>query len=109
MVVANGAWMNELLPIPVASCKGQMLSLRPQPGQSALLHLLTDGPHHSSSNSSLPAMATVLTSGASWCCPPGTPPPLSRVLFGDGCYIIPKTDGRIVVGATVEDGIMDRR
>lgn len=105
--MANGAWMNELLPIPVASCKGQMLSLRPQPGQSAL-QLLIDGCHYSS-NSSVSAMATLLTSGASWCCPPGTPPPLSRVLFGDGCYIIPKTDGRIVVGATVEDGIMDRR
>jgi glycine/D-amino acid oxidase-like deaminating enzyme len=31
------------------------------------------------------------------------------VLFGDGCYIIPKADGRIVVGATVEDGVMDQR
>lgn len=28
---------------------------------------------------------------------------LHRVLYGDGIYIVPRRDGRIVVGATVED------
>eukprot|EP00968_Pinguiococcus_pyrenoidosus_P010447 scaffold825_cov249-Pinguiococcus_pyrenoidosus.AAC.42 len=27
---------------------------------------------------------------------------LDRVLFGDSCYVVPKTDGRIIVGATSE-------
>jgi thiazole synthase len=64
VVVATGAWMNKLLPLPVQPCKGQMLALRPPPGQV----------------------------------------PLSRVIFAESCYIIPKRDGRIVVGATVEPG-----
>jgi thiazole synthase len=35
---------------------------------------------------------------------------LSRGLFSDDCYIIPKLDGRIVVGATVEpEAGFDRR
>jgi len=65
-VVANGAWMNRLLPVPMAPIKGQMLSLRPV-GK-------------------------------------GQPSPLSRVIFADNCYLIPKADGRIIVGATVEPG-----
>lgn len=28
---------------------------------------------------------------------------LERVIVGDGCYIIPRADGRLLVGATVED------
>ncbi len=66
VVVANGAWMNRLLPVPIAPIKGQMLSLRPV-GK-------------------------------------GQPSPLSRVIFADNCYLIPKADGRIIVGATVEPG-----
>lgn len=68
VVLANGAWMQKLLPLPVFPVKGQMLSVR---------------------------------------VPEGTTP-LSRVLFCDGCYIIPKLDGRIVVGATVEEGVFDK-
>ncbi|MEL6321435.1 MAG: glycine oxidase ThiO [Cyanobacteria bacterium J06626_14] len=28
--------------------------------------------------------------------------PLKRILFGDGCYIVPRLDGRILIGATME-------
>lgn len=35
---------------------------------------------------------------------PQNAPPLQRVLFGPGIYIVPRRDGRIVVGATVEPG-----
>jgi glycine oxidase len=33
----------------------------------------------------------------------GSQQPLQRVLYGDECYIIPRDDGRLLVGATVED------
>lgn len=39
--------------------------------------------------------------------PPGSPPPLSRVLYAQDTYIVPKADGRIIVGATVEPGRYD--
>ena len=32
-----------------------------------------------------------------------SPPPLQRVLFGDEIYIVPRQDGRIVIGATSEE------
>jgi glycine/D-amino acid oxidase-like deaminating enzyme len=35
------------------------------------------------------------------------PPILSRVLFAQDTYIVPKADGRIIVGATVEPGTYD--
>ena len=63
-VLATGAWSQDLIPVPVVPCKGQMMSLLP--------------PAHASDR------------------------PLSRVLFGDGIYIVPRQDGRIVLGATVE-------
>ncbi|EWM29369.1 glycine oxidase [Nannochloropsis gaditana] len=69
VVVANGAWMNRLLPVPVGPVKGQMLSLRPKKGE---------------------------------------PNPLTRVIFAENCYLIPKADGRLIVGATVEAGQWDR-
>ncbi|KAL7551753.1 hypothetical protein ACHAWF_014934 [Thalassiosira exigua] len=68
VVVANGSWMRQLLPVPVTPHKGQSLSLR---------------------------------------MPRGAPPILSRVLFAQDTYIVPKSDGRIVVGATVEPGRYD--
>ncbi|KAL3807082.1 hypothetical protein ACHAXA_002108 [Cyclostephanos tholiformis] len=68
VVVANGSWMRQLLPLPVTPHKGQSFSLR---------------------------------------MPPGVPPPLSRVLFAQDTYIVPKSDGRIIVGATVEPGRYD--
>lgn len=68
VLVANGAWMRQLLPVPLEPHKGQSLSLR---------------------------------------MPPDRPPLLRRVLFAQDSYIVPKADGRIVVGATVEAGSYD--
>lgn len=68
LVVANGAWMRHLLPLPVTPHKGQSLSLR---------------------------------------MPSDAPPVLSRVLFAQDTYVVPKADGRIIVGATVEPGRFD--
>mmetsp|Transcript_28208 Transcript_28208/g.43241 ORF Transcript_28208/g.43241 Transcript_28208/m.43241 type:complete len:723 (-) Transcript_28208:769-2937(-) len=67
-LIANGAWMRQLLPVPIESHKGQSFSLR---------------------------------------MPPDQPPILRRVLFAQDSYIVPKADGRIVVGATVEAGSFD--
>ena len=68
VLVANGAWMRNLLPVPIEAHKGQSLSLR---------------------------------------MPRDRPPLLRRVLFGQDSYIVPKADGRIVIGATVEAGSFD--
>ena len=65
-VLAAVSWSSQLMPLPVRSVKGQMLSLRmPQK-----LH---------------------------------QPFPLQRVLFGDDIYLVPRQDGRLIVGATVEE------
>jgi len=68
VVVANGSWMRNLLPVPITPHKGQSFSLR---------------------------------------MPKDTEPILSRILFAQDTYIVPKSDGRIVVGATVETGTFD--
>ena len=68
IVVANGSWMRNLLPVPITPHKGQSFSLQ---------------------------------------MPSDTEPVLSRVLFAQDTYIVPKADGRIVVGATVEVGSFD--
>ena len=68
VLVANGAWMRNLLPVPIEPHKGQSISLR---------------------------------------MPSDAPPMLRRVLFAQDTYIVPKADGRIVVGATVEAGSYD--
>jgi thiazole synthase len=68
LLVANGAWMRNLLPVPLEPHKGQSLSLR---------------------------------------MPKDRPPILRRVLFAQDSYIVPKADGRIVIGATVEAGSFD--
>ena len=39
--------------------------------------------------------------------PKNQPPLLKRVLFAQDSYIVPKADGRIVIGATVEAGSFD--
>lgn len=36
-------------------------------------------------------------------------PALSRVLWGEGCYVVPWTDGTVLIGATVEDVGFDER
>lgn len=68
VLVANGSWMRNLLPVPIEPHKGQSISLR---------------------------------------MPPDSPNMLRRVLFAQDTYIVPKADGRIVVGATVEAGSYD--
>lgn len=40
---------------------------------------------------------------------PGTPRPLSRVVLADGRYLIPRRDGRILVGSTLEHQGFDKR
>ncbi len=65
-VLATGAWSNQLLPLPVAPKKGQMLSVK-----------ATQNSQH--------------------------PLPLQRVLHGSDVYLVPRRDGRILIGATVED------
>ena len=70
VLLANGAWMRNLLPVPIEPHKGQSLSLRMPTGTNS-------------------------------------PPLLRRVLFAQDSYIVPKADGRIVIGATVEAGSFD--
>lgn len=70
-VLATGAWLNELLPVPVRPKKGQMLSVQ-----------VPLSPYSGGSIEGLP---------------------LQRVLFGSEAYIVPRRDGRILIGATVED------
>jgi glycine oxidase len=38
-----------------------------------------------------------------------TGPPISRVLWSEFCYVVPWTDGTVLVGATVEDAGFDQR
>ncbi|WP_071515112.1 glycine oxidase ThiO [Geitlerinema sp. PCC 9228] len=75
-VLATGAWSQQLLPIPVSPKKGQMFSVR-IPGAG--------GNTNGQTNSKFADL------------------PLHRVLFGPYTYIVPRRDGTIVVGATVED------
>ncbi|MDY6804900.1 MAG: glycine oxidase ThiO [Cyanobacteriota bacterium] len=74
-VLAAGSWCNRLMSVPVIPRKGEMLSLIvPQ----KYLEKREEG-------------------NIDWL-------PLKQVLYGkDGCYIIPRLDGRIVIGATSED------
>ncbi|AKG22914.1 glycine oxidase ThiO [Calothrix sp. 336/3] len=65
-ILAAGAWVNQVFPLPVRPRKGQMLSLRVPDSETELL-------------------------------------PLTRVLFGEDIYIVPRRDRRIIIGATVED------
>ncbi len=64
-ILAAGAWVNQLFPLPVRPIKGQMLSVR------------------------VPEFVLEL--------------PLTRVLFGQDIYIVPRRDRRIIIGATIED------
>jgi glycine oxidase ThiO len=65
-ILANGAWSQDLLPIPIVPRKGQMLSVLVPPADR-------------------------------------NPLPLQRVLFGEDIYIVPRQDGRIILGATSEN------
>ncbi len=37
------------------------------------------------------------------------PVPIRANVWDDGCYIVPKRDGRVIVGSTKEPGVYDRR
>ncbi|MEB3337761.1 MAG: glycine oxidase ThiO, partial [Leptolyngbyaceae bacterium] len=74
-VLATGAWGKDLLPVPVYPKKGQMLSVQIPP---ILIQRAAEGQQ-------LPNL------------------PLKQVLFGSNSYIVPRQDGRIVIGATSED------
>jgi glycine oxidase len=71
VVLASGAWSGraEWLPDearpPVRPVKGQVLELRPAPGEEA--------------------------------------PPCGRILASERVYLVPRPDGRLIVGATVEE------
>ncbi|MFB2920071.1 glycine oxidase ThiO [Aerosakkonema funiforme] len=101
-IFATGPWSNQLLPVPVYPKKGQMLSVRvplpslaspPSPeGKECFLSSPSLTTEKVSSFSSLP-----LTVG-----PEGSLP-LKQVLFGSEIYIVPRRDGRIIIGATSED------
>lgn len=72
-VLATGAWSQALLPLPVKPRKGQMLSVR-----------MPRGCHDSAEPN------------------PGDLP-IKTVLFGAEIYLVPRRDGRLVIGATSED------
>ncbi len=67
-VLATGAWLNDLLPIPVQPRKGQLVALQVPEAQLADKGL-----------------------------------PLKTVLFAPDIYIVPRENGRIVIGATSEN------
>lgn len=75
-VLATGAWSQQLLPIPIFPKKGQMFSVRVP---------LADAVANGKTGTRFADL------------------PLHRVLFGPYTYIVPRRDGTIVVGATVED------
>jgi len=78
-VLATGAWSKQLLPVPIYPKKGQMLSVRvPSP---------TNGQGDKGQDT----------------CTTTEDLPLPRVLYGSEIYIVPRQDGRIVIGATSEE------
>ncbi|NDJ17331.1 glycine oxidase ThiO [Myxacorys almedinensis] len=81
-IVATGAWSHDLLPIPVFPKKGQMFSVQ----------VLSEAEQFALQNS-----AEVCTAGFRESLP------LQHVLYGEDVYIVPRQDGRIVIGATSEN------
>lgn len=74
-VLATGAWVRQLLPVAVFPKKGQMLSL-----------IVPENYRNKNGEWETECL------------------PLKQVLFcRDGCYIIPRQEGRIIIGATSED------
>lgn len=77
-ILATGAWSQKLLPVPVYPQKGQMLAVQMS---------ITS---NSSPNNSL-GTSSALAEG------------LSHVLYGEDTYIVPRRDGRVIIGATSEN------
>lgn len=67
VVLAAGAWSGDLADVPVRPVKGQVLTLRPRPGDDLLRHVVR------------------------------------AYVRGSVVYLVPRDDGRIVCGATVEE------
>jgi len=77
-ILATGAWSQELLPVPIYPKKGQMLAVQVSSELSPKL--------------SSPKLS------------PNAPKlPLQQVLYGEETYIVPRQDGRIIIGATSEN------
>ena len=87
VVLAAGSWLSELptsidsplLPTSIDSPHQPPATVRIRPIRGQLLHLKSCAPI------------------------------ASRVLWGPGCYIVPRQDGTVLVGATVEDVGFDER
>ncbi|HZS02238.1 MAG TPA: FAD-dependent oxidoreductase [Chloroflexota bacterium] len=100
VVLAAGAWAaacGEWLgtPIPITPIKGQMLAVSPAPGAQS--NAGAPPPLSGGRGSQLPP-ASVGRGGR-----------LSRTLYARTGYLVPKADGTIYVGATVERAGYDRR
>ena len=67
VVLAAGAWSGQLGDVPVRPVKGQVLTLRPRPGDDLLRHVVR------------------------------------AFVRGSIVYLVPRDDGRVVCGATVEE------
>jgi thiazole synthase len=77
-ILATGAWSQKLLPIPIYPKKGQMLAVQ--------------DPNLPDSSDSLDCLDSLDYLGR-----------LKQVLYGEETYIVPRRDGRIIIGATSED------
>jgi glycine oxidase len=73
VVMAAGAWSGQVEGLP------RVLPIRPMKGQMFAVDARLRTRDHAAQQ------------------------PLQRVLYGEDCYIIPREDGRLLVGATVED------
>ncbi|HEY8546273.1 MAG TPA: glycine oxidase ThiO [Acidimicrobiales bacterium] len=72
VVLAAGAWSADLADVPVRPVKGQVLTLRPRPGDDLLRHVVR------------------------------------AFVRGSVVYLVPRDDGRVVCGATMEERGWDR-
>lgn len=77
-ILATGAWSQKLLPIPIYPKKGQMLAVQV--------------PNRVDSLDCLDSLDSSDHLGG-----------LKQVLYGEETYIVPRRDGRIIIGATSED------
>jgi len=92
-VLATGAWSQNLLPISVYPKKGQMLSVQiPVDTRCQNISIHAGSSHHDD----VSAQEKVSHRQVS------TTLPLQTVLFGKEIYIVPRRDGRVVIGATNE-------
>jgi glycine oxidase len=110
VVLAAGAWTGDVagLPrdLPVRPVKGQMFAVdgnqrqtaRSDGGLSSPITIASAQPSTVASQQSTIASAKPMTIA-----PAQRSPILRHVVFSRKCYIVPRDDGRLLVGATVED------